>query len=361
MDADEYMEPEDAVKIAKLLERISGEGYDGIFMGCQQIDESGQIFSSGTQMRFFRNSADLRYRRRIHEQLESVTGRELCVGDVTGELSVFHTGYQKKTVKEKKKNERNVRLIQMELQEDPNSYEMMGYMGDEYMDSGENAEAERWYHLAVEHMPANMRSNDQRSAVTLTRLMILLSEKEKASWSNIEPVYQKAVRLFAEEADFDYVAGHFFASQGQTELAAEYLERSVEKLNTYGYCNKAFFLGANLLEAYELLVRCFYKLGDGQKCMIYGTAYLRHNRYSMGVLCQVLKMLFTNQEQAGEEENQTVLGFFSKLYDFGNLKDRLFLVKAAERAKCQNYADYVAAYLFTVEERRVFGLLGKGE
>lgn len=360
LDADEYMEPGDALKMAEVIERISGDGFDGVSTGCQQIDDEGRIFASGTQIRFFRNQSDVRYRRRIHEQLESITGRELRVGDVTRELSVFHTGYQNAEIEGKNKNERNRRLILEELREKPDNYEMMGYMGDECLGDGEKAEAEQWYRRAVEFMPLTLKSYDQRSAVTFTKLLRLLTEKETISWNEAEPLYQKAVEAFPEEADFDYIAGHFFASRGQAQPAVKHLEMAIGKLNAFGCYNKALLLAANLLEAYDMLVRCFYDLGEDSKCMSYGAEYLKYDKYNMGVLSRVLKVLLSNGEKIKEKEHGTILDFFSKLYDFGSLKDRLFLVKAAERSECQNFAGYAVRRLFTDEEREKLRLSTRG-
>ena len=111
LDADEYMTPEDAGKLKALIDCLEPDVYDGISTGWQQLDENGKIFSSGTQIRIFRNSPDIRYRRRIHEQLESVSGREFSVGDAVQELAIFHTGYQGKRFEEKKRSGRNRRLI----------------------------------------------------------------------------------------------------------------------------------------------------------------------------------------------------------------------------------------------------------
>ena len=145
LDADEYMTEQDGEKLVTVLQEADQKGMDGLSMGWQQIDEEGRIFSSGTQVRVFRNHPDIRYRRRIHEQLESVSGRKLRLGDVVMELSVFHTGYQSKAMAERKASERNRHLILEELKDHPNDYEMLGYMGDEYYISGNMKEAERWY------------------------------------------------------------------------------------------------------------------------------------------------------------------------------------------------------------------------
>ena len=137
LDADEYMMPEDAGKLAAVIESLEPDRFDGISTGWQQLDGEGRIFASGTQIRFFRNRPDIRYRRRIHEQLESIEGRKLRIGDVVASLSIFHTGYQGEAYAKKTKSGRNRLLILEELKEHPKDYEMMGYMGDECLDDGE--------------------------------------------------------------------------------------------------------------------------------------------------------------------------------------------------------------------------------
>ena len=104
LDADEYMTPDEAGKIKQFLLSSECQRYDGVSTGWQQLDEDGNIFSSATQIRFFRNHADIRYRRRIHEQLVSLKGQQLRIADAVRSVSIFHTGYQKSALTEKKKN-----------------------------------------------------------------------------------------------------------------------------------------------------------------------------------------------------------------------------------------------------------------
>lgn len=351
LDADEYMDPEDAKKMYFGLSNIIDDSFDGVGTGWQQIDDQGEISLSGTQVRFFRNQPDIRYRRRIHEQLYSLTGRELRIADVSEQISIFHTGYQRNELHDKKKSNRNQVLILKELEEDPKSYEMMGYMGDECLGDGKNNEAKSWYSRAVDAMPSKLPVNDQRSAVTFIRLLQIMTEIEKSSWEDVEPVYNRAVKLLPQEADFDYLIGQYFADQGNIKQAASYLEAGLNKLNTYGCYNKAMFLGADVSNVYRVLTRCFYELGEFEKCLTYGVGYLKIDKYEMGVLARILKVLLPDVEKAAVNY-QDVMDFLFKIYDFGSLKDRLFLIKTAEKSDCQEFARYGLSSLFTTEERR---------
>lgn len=358
LDADEYMMPEDAGQIQRILEDLEEEenAFDGISTGWQQIDQDGKIFSSGTQIRFFRNLPDICYRRRIHEQLESVTGRELLIADVVRDLSIFHTGYQDKEITEKKKNSRNRKLILEELNEHPSDYEMMGYLGDEYFCDEEREKAEEWYRRSIDHMPSKLHDDDQRSSVTFSRLLLILTERENNSWEEIEKVYRRALKRIPEEADFDYIIGRYFASVGIAEKAVVHLETALEKLNTFGCSNKALFLAGKLMDAYELLARCSYETGEYQKCISYGVTCLKYDKYMMTALSRLIKILASDEKMTeySEQEKNQILDFFAKLYDFSGLKDRLFLLQAAKRSNCLMFSDYVANQLFTLQELALF-------
>ena len=355
LDADEYMMPEDAGKLAAVIESLEPDRFDGISTGWQQLDGEGRIFASGTQIRFFRNRPDIRYRRRIHEQLESMEGRELRIGDVVASFSIFHTGYQGEAYAEKTKSGRNRQLILEELKEHPEDYEMMGYMGDECLDDGEREEARAWYQRAILHMPPRLSEEDQRSAATYTRLLMLLTEGEGASWDSAEEIYRQAVEHLPKEADFDYIAGRFFAASGNAGQAVHYLEGALGKLNAFGCSNRALLLAGNLMEAYDLLVRCCYEAGESQKCVSYAVACLRADRYAMPVLSRLLLVLTPDNESASQEYPR-VLDFFAGLYDFSALKDRLFLIKTAQRTGCKGFAAFAADRLLNQQERAAMGL-----
>lgn len=357
LDADEYMVPEDVKKLPDFIEELYLRDLDGLSTGWQQLNDEGKIFSSGTQVRIFRNLPDIRYRRRIHEQLESNTGRELRLGDAVNELSIFHTGYQKEALGEKKRSGRNMKLILKELKNNPEDYEMMGYLGDEYQGEGDKKMAIEWFQRSIEYMPDRLRDNDQRSAVTFTSLMMILTGEgsDEYQWREAEQVYGKAVKLLPQEADFDYIIGHLYAATGRAEQAISHLETAIHKLDTYGCNNKALHLSANLLEVYEILVKCCYMAGQKEKCMNYGITYLKYKKFGASVLTRLFKILLPAGGGNSEEANRAVLEFFSKIYDFSSQMDRLFLVKTAQVSGCKGFVEYAAPTLLSPEERKEFG------
>lgn len=353
LDADEYMTEEDAAKLPKIFELLCRRNYDGVTAFLHNLDDNGRIFSSCSHLRFFRNIPDIRYRRRIHEQLVFLSGRDLRIMDGTRELSIIHTGYQGIALSGKRKSERNQKMLQRELEEHPDDPELLGYLGDEYFDARETEEAERWYRRAVAFMPAEYREYDQRSAATFTRLLMLLTEKEDANWTEAEAVYRQAVNAFPKEADLDYIAGRYFASHERPAEGIRYLEQALNKLEKYGCTNRALFLAGNMGDAYDLLAKCCYETGDLQKCVTCTVEHLKYDPYEMKPLFWLLKALFHNGAQA---QNEAVMGFLMRIYDGSSLKDRLFIMKAAQQAGCRSFVSYMLNHYFTPDERKLLGI-----
>ena len=168
---------ENEKKLLKLLESLEDTGVMAIGTGWMQLDDQGKVFAAATQVRVFRNRPGLGYRRRIHEQLEWSDGRRLRIADATKELSILHRGYCSQVMAEKNQSQRNLKLIQKELSDHPDDYEMLGYLGDEYYTAGQWDEAEQQYGKAVALMPSVLGENDQRSAFTFLHLMELIGRR----------------------------------------------------------------------------------------------------------------------------------------------------------------------------------------
>lgn len=326
LDADETFASEDVRKLPGILRQLEPTQAQAVTTGWMQLNEKGEITAAGTQIRIFRNLPGLAYRRRIHEQLEWEDKTPIHVADATKELSILHTGFCGDAWTEKKVNERNLKLILKELEEHPGDHEMMGYLGDEHYAVGNLTKAEEWYRRATEAMPAMLDSRDQRSAATFLYLMQIMSRGQKHE--EMAAIYEKAVSLLPEEADFDYIMGEYFADRRIYAEGSRYLEQALHKLEKFGCYNRAMLLNGHLKEAYEKLAWCCLLAGDKEKAVHYSVSVLREQPYSMQAL-SILMEAFRGKEEQPLSKPDTVLGFLDKLYSRNQLKDRLFLLKAA--------------------------------
>lgn len=323
LDADEYILQEEAEKIPAFLESIQDSGCLAFITPWVNINDGGNAFFHGVQMRFFRNWPGLRYAGRIHENL-ALDGKELDMGrilDTNNAFSIYHTGYSLSNAGDGNKARRNRRLIELELEKYPGDSRLMGYLGDCYRIEADYDNAILWYERAISVMTGKPKKYDLPAVMTLTYLMMLLGMTDRQN--RLREIYRLAVKGQPLEPDFDYIMGRYYTLKGEYERGVRHLERAFglleqRKDNTTG----SHILG-NLAEAWEMRALCYYHIGNLAESVRCCANLLRADPFRMSAL---KLLLFSFQKDIGTEQ---ILGFLSKLYDLNGLKERLFIMKAA--------------------------------
>lgn len=125
LDADERLTTVGAQAIRDVLECASPEPTDtstlGISFMMANYDLDGTMRSiMPTSPRLFRNRPEIRYTRRIHEVPTWLPdpdhGEVVLVG---GDVSIVHFGYAPAVYDQRRKSERNLRLLQLQVAEHP--------------------------------------------------------------------------------------------------------------------------------------------------------------------------------------------------------------------------------------------------
>lgn len=106
------------------------------------------------------------------------------------------------------------------------------------------------------------------------------------------------------------------------------------------------------MEVYDLLTRCCFEAGKVQECMSYGVICLKYDKYTMSVLSRLLQLLAPAGTVGDSQILRQILEFFSRIYDYSSLKDKLFLVKTALITGCKEFGEFASSTLFTPEEKR---------
>ena len=339
LDADEYFLPQDAEKMMALLWDLQNSKYEVLMTNALHLDREGEIAESNTCLRIFRNRPGLRYLGRIHEALASYR-EEIEYIDATEELSIYHTGYLQSDESDVRKSKRNALLIEKVLEEEPDNYVMMGYLGDCYVNLKRYDEAVCLYEKVIAYFSdEELGEYDARSAATFKNLMRVLLRMQKGV-DALEKVYHQAVRNLPKNGDFDYVIGEEYMRLGRFKDAVYHLKRGIDLLEEFGNAQKTDLLFANLQKAWEDLALCYYGIGDLSQCVNCTTALLRANPWNMRML-QVLLLAFLRDEQNAQAGGNGVYQaaspaqlreFLGNFYNFQILKDRLFVLKTAMAA-----------------------------
>lgn len=328
LDADEYMNADDAKKLEQLLGKIEKLPYLALLTDWLNLNEAGEVFRGGSQMRFFRNGRGIHYAGRIHESLEKkgAPWKAEDFLDGCGELRIFHTGYTDEALVSGDKIERNKKLILKELEERPEDYAMMGNLADVYRAMGEFDLAIEWYERSNRQFliqePDWQGMNERMITNYSCLLNLLCAEKKDRAW--ILRTYEEAVREFPQESDFDYLVGMYLTGQNEWKQAASHLERALKILEQNSLVCQGMMLTADLPRVWEYLAMAYFNDGQKENCVNTCVAFLKEERFSMGILL-ILLTVFGREAGAGQ-----VLDFLGKLYDLSNLKERLFVLKAAK-------------------------------
>ena len=143
MDSDDTI---DAVSGGKLRELAEKEPPPGVLGYVMQVHCPGPGADGETDvtvvdhLKMFRNQPDLRFEGRIHEQIIPAIRR--AGGEVAWtDVFVVHSGYDHSPEGQERKKQRDLHLLQLELQERPEHPFTLFNLGMTYADIGRHAEA----------------------------------------------------------------------------------------------------------------------------------------------------------------------------------------------------------------------------
>lgn len=357
LDADEVFVPGDEKKLMEILKQLNqfqeeGDITDIVFVSRLEINDTGKVFGSITLPRIFRNCSGLEYHGRIHERLDWKDGHDMIAVDVSDKIFIRHSGYQEDEIGEKNKVQRNERLILRELEEHPDDFDMMGYLGDVYLVDAQNEKAIEWYQKAVDAMPEILNERDQRSAITFTNLMIALGQDVKNE-QRLKKTYQTAIARLPEEPDFDYIYGKNLVKWKQFDEAKRYLQQAFGKLehsNQSGTAfNRAVELNGNLADAFFNLAKCCAETGEINRAITLCVEILKADSSDTRTLGLLLHVFRGNGLAPIVTPEQTV-EFLKKICDFNSLRGRYLVLYAAKEASYPELAHYMER-LFSPEEK----------
>jgi len=351
LDADEYFLPEDAKKLLPSLEYLERTTNSSslphmIKLAWIHLDDSGKQMAVGVQYRIFRNDPKLRYRGRIHEYLALTDGSKLYSCDATDTLAIFHTGYASEEFAKKKKSDRNIFMVQRELEEDPKNYMMWGYLGDSLLAAQRLEEAEEAYERATEDPNANIEI--ERKNYCFANWLKVKCIREVDSDEDFMVVYQRAKSYGCNTPDVDYMTGRWFYNKGDEEKARYYFEQALHLLDIYKG-NDTLNISADLASVYHKLFTFYARENRYSDMVRYGVLALRAEPYQPSVLKEILVLL---KREPGEEKTaNATFSFLSKLYDLSSFKNKVFLIKISEQVPFPALEETIY-HLLSVEERK---------
>jgi len=334
LDADEYLLSEDSIKLINKLDRVESDPDESRKTSALKtqmfhLNDSGDTFSVGEQIRFFRNIKEIRYVGRIHEQL--TIPREIVFYDG---ITIMHTGYSNSTYHETGKLERNEELLRAVLAENPDDMKITAYLADalysktrveDNIDPDDIKEADELFHEVLNsdaEIPILLRKKTYKYFMEKIR-------KDPTGYTQIDELCCEAIEKFPDDLDFGYYYACILIKLEEykkaldilTELEFMLMDDSgiSEGLSGQIITEPAAIFGHALIAAQGL--------GDIDNVIKYATILLATDKSQEKILSPYIATLF--KHGVSEEGVVELLG---SIYDFGTMNDLLFIARAAKDA-----------------------------
>ncbi len=348
LDADEYMTEADAEALMQILCEIESDGTGAekaqvIRCAWQQIGEDGRPFSVSVQDRIFRNIPEIRYHGRIHEQVRLPGGEAMICQDEQRRLSIFHTGYIPSVMKEKRKSERNIRLLMREIEEKPGNGTAWSYLGDAYTSLGELQKAAEAYEKALS--PSSEVRVSRWGRVNAGKNLLKMYANHPSLAGSDEKAEETAVKAgypATDNPDIYFFLGLYRLKKGDYKRAYGDMKRAFQLLEIY-QGDDVIYLRGTLEKAYVWMAGLCQQMKLPAEELRYTVLALGKNRYQESVLCEMLFLLQKEDKEGKQTEGawNLLLG----IYHMGSLKDILFLLKCTRIAGYPYPEDRLLNYL----------------
>ena len=347
LDADEFFSEQDAKKMKDYIALVEKDPkVHGLRTAIADIDPNGQVVSLDSTVRLFRNREDIRYRRAIHEQLCLTNGEDFRPANCGDNLTVLHTGYQAEALSKKLKENRNINLLQRELEKNPEEFDLYVYLGMEYAFRKMWREAITQYRKFYAYLPEKAENYKAVLAMALSahlNALYQLSEKERtegqtagqtagqevldkerqALFCEAEELLEKGRKFLPERTDYLYPIAVLYYRNGFYEnglsLLLEFLEKKEKEKNTV-FSKEAL---SEMLSVYGMLADSYFRLGKYREAVQYATAVLQSDPKQVDVL-QILLFTFSRAGTPWREVEQ----FLSPIYGDAMDSVRSLAVKA---------------------------------
>lgn len=337
LDCDEYFADNSIPMIKSFIKGIHGNrNINGIATELININEDKKVLSVAKNVspRIFRNRKNIRYKNKIHEFLIHTKSKDpnvsLACLDGTDNLKIFHTGYDDKIVQEKNKNERNISMLKEKLAESPKDSHLNLYVSKSLYMNGEYKEAFDYALQALKHIDGSkelMYYPEIYSSIMYSMYSLA------SSYDETKQIYDQAVEKYPSFPDYYMAMGLTALRAGKIDEAIEFLNKCIYYCNNYSDKVESIAMG-QIDKVYAGLLTSYVISGNRPKIVEITVALLRTNKYDYENLTVLVKTLLT------QENEDDIIGFLSKIYDYNNFKDKIYLLKSSEDSKNETLSNY---------------------
>jgi glycosyltransferase involved in cell wall biosynthesis/Tfp pilus assembly protein PilF len=227
LDADDRLDEVNRGRLRELFARLGSENV-AYMMCCRcQPGVAGGAAMIVDHARLFPNRPQIRWQYRVHEQITLAVERQGGTLERSS-VEIIHGGYQDPALR-RRKNERNLRLLQLDYADNPKEPITLFHLGWTCLDLQRPAEALPYLYASLEHSPPGLSSTRKTYALMMNS-HYGLGQKDKAL-----AICRQGRRYFPDDAELLFAEGKLLAEGGDLRGGEECLLRLLSPGGHHGW------------------------------------------------------------------------------------------------------------------------------
>lgn len=317
MDADDELDKKDSQKILDIINDPNSADVYLLNNVCYYGDSPGNERVLNVSIRLFRNKPSLRYEGRIHEHI-SIKDDSIKVK--TENINIYHYGYLNSVVEEKNKRNRNMRILEKQLAEEPDNPYYQFCMGNEYTALNNPEKALDYY------IPAYSKCKMTDIYVPKLIFRIVLSYQKLKKYEEALMYVDEGLKYYPNYTDLEYLRGSIYHETGKLGKAI----KSFEKCLSLGDPPPvlSFIIGVGGYLSSYALGNIYHQISDLDSALKYYNETLKLNPKFYDAIYKIGNII-TNLSIEQEEIKKNIEQFFPNRTpeDFTMLADIMFCEK----------------------------------
>lgn len=285
MDADDEFEKKDT---SKLLNLVNNKQSDVNIYFMETLSYVGEEPDSNIIMnvnvRLIRNGKGYKFEGDIHEQIKGgLEDENRPEASKVESIRIYHYGYINKTVQAKNKRNRNMSIIQKELDKAPDNSFMLFNMGTEYYAMSNFQEALNYYKKSYENF-------DPKFVISAKLILRMVSCYEFLGNTDEEfKLIDEGLKYYPSFTDLEFKRANILYNKKNYSLAVDSLNKCLKMGEPSATLND--LIGVGTFRAYYLMANIFFEMGDYVEALAYYNKTLSVNpkfNEAFGKMAQIM-------------------------------------------------------------------------
>ncbi len=288
MDADAEFESQDT----GMLRDMTSEAATATAYYCKMLSYVGDVpeldnVISNLSICLVRNHMGYRFSGDIHEQMSCSDPAAKTVTAIT-DMRVYHYGYLNSAVRSQNKRERNMALIQKELEKNPDNAFMLYNLGNEYFAQLDVKAAYDSYLKSYAHMDPQIAYSSRLILRLVTCCDLLGKTAEQVKYIN------EGLARYPRFTDLEFIRASMWMQKERYFAAI----RSFKKCLAMGESPLILsnITGVGTFRAAHMLFQIYHNLGSPQSALYYAHKALRFNPGNHDVCLRLAAILMESME-----------------------------------------------------------------